>query len=332
VSTTLKDIAEITGFSINTVSRALRGDKKISEATRGIIIHTAKEKEYIPNALASSMRSSHSKTIGVITADSSNPFFSEVSKGIVEMADKEGYHLLLGSTEESLKKEKELVQIFLARKVDGLIIMPVFEMSEEHLAQYRNLRIPFIFPGRYLPTLENHSILHSDYEGQKQVFDYLLDAGHKKILYLKGPDKVSNTTERIRGMEASFSEHGIKPDEQYILEVSGHIEEGYASVNQALNRGLDFTAIACFNDMTAMGVLKSLSENDLAVPAQIEVIGYDNLYLSQFLQPALTTVDVPKFRLGYTAMESLIAHIEDPSLPYIKQEIPTRLLYRETTR
>lgn len=332
MSTTLKDIARLTGFSVNTVSRALRGDTKISVATRSLIRQTAKENKYIPNALASSMRSPHSKTIGVITADSSNPFFSEVSRGIEEMADKVGYHLLLGSTEESLKKEKELITIFLARKVDGLIIMPVYETNEEHLSFYHALPVPFIFPGRFLPTLEQHSILHSDYDGQKQVFDYLLNAGHKRILYLKGPEKVSNTPERIKGLEASFHEHGLQKNNELIIEVNGHIEDGYASVNQALNHGLNFTAIACFNDMTAMGALKSLSENDLQVPRDIEVIGYDNLYLSQFLQPALTTVDVPKFRLGYMAMESLIEHIENPSLPYEKKEIPTRLIYRETTR
>jgi len=332
MSVTLKDIAEATGFSINTVSRAMRGDVHLSESTRSLIKKTAVEKEYIPNAIASSMRSAHSKIVGVITADSSNLFFSEVSKGIEEMAGKIGYHILLGSTEESVKKEQELVKMFLSRRVDALVVMPVFDNNEEHLELYRQLDIPFVFPGRYLIGLESHSILHGDYLGQKQVFDHLLDNGHKRILYLAGPAKVSNTHDRLQGLRSSYAEHGLTVDPEYILEAGGHIEDGYALVNQALNRGLNFTAIACFNDMVAMGVLKSLSENDLRVPQQIEVFGYDNLYMSQFMQPSLSTVDVPKFRLGYSAMELLYKHIQDPKMPYVKQEIPTRLVYRETTR
>jgi LacI family transcriptional regulator len=332
MNVTLKDIAEKSGFSVNTVSRVMRGDPKISEKTRNIILEIAKEQEYIPDAIASSMRSAHSKTVGVITADSGNPFFSEVSKGIVEMADKLGYHILLGSTEESLRKEKELLKMFVSRHVDGLIVMPVFDAGEEHLQWYHNLSVPFVFPGRYLPTLEDHAILHGDVQGQKQVFDYLFDNGHRNILYLSGPKKVSNSRDRLQGMEESYAEHGIPLDEEYIMETAGHAEDGYALVNQALNKGLRFTAVASFNDLSAMGALKSLSENGLKVPEQVEVVGYDNLYMSQFMQPALTTVDVPKYRLGCAAMESLVSHINDPSLPYQKQELPTRLVSRETTR
>lgn len=112
----------------------------------------------------------------------------------------------------------------------------------------------------------------------------------------------------------------------------GHIEDGYAITNHALNRGLEFSAIVCFNDMLAMGVLKSLHENNLSVPSDVEVFGYDNLYMSQFMQPSLSTVDVPKFRLGAVAMETLVAHIEDDSLPYAQRNVSTRLIFRESTR
>ncbi|HRV24436.1 MAG TPA: substrate-binding domain-containing protein, partial [Sphaerochaeta sp.] len=266
------------------------------------------------------------------SADSANPFFSEVVRGIEEAASKAEYHILLANTEESIKKEAELVNMFLRRKVDGIIAMPVFDNSGSHLDLYQRLKIPFIFPGRRLEGLEGHSILHSDRIGQRMVIDHLLDHGHTKILYIAGPRKVSNTIDRLSGVHEAFASHGMETDPDYIVEASGHIEDGYSISNQALNRGMGFTAIACFNDMLAMGVLKSLYENNLRVPEDIEVFGYDNLYMSQFMQPSLSTVDVPKFRLGYVAMETLIAHIRDPELAYETKDFPTRLVFRETTR
>ncbi|NLZ67940.1 MAG: LacI family transcriptional regulator [Spirochaetales bacterium] len=332
MSSTLKDIAQSTGFSINTVSRALRDDKNISVQTKAKICEKAKDLNYIPNAIASSLRSASSKTLGVISADSFNPFFSEVIGGIENSASQYGYHILIGSTDEILKKEVSLVNMFYSRKIDGLLVIPVYDNSEEHLKLYQNLSIPYIFLGRYIKGLEHHSVLHNDVVGQKNVFDYLLDKGHKKILYIAGPKKVSNTFDRIEGLRQSYAVHDIALDDKYIVHAYGHIEDGYAVMNQALNRGLDFTAIVCFNDMMAMGALKSLSENDLKVPKDVELVGYDNLYMSQFMQPSLTTVDVPKFSLGFNATERLIRHIEEPTLEYKTIELPTRMVFRETTR
>ena len=143
---------------------------------------------------------------------------------------------------------------------------------------------------------------------------------------------MSNTIDRLAGVAEAYANNGMEVNPEYILEASGHIEDGYSLTNQALNRGLGFTAVACFNDMLAMGVLKSLGENNLKVPDDIEVFGYDNLYMSQFMQPSLSTVDVPKYRLGYVAMETLLSHIQDPNLEYATTDFPTRLVYRETTR
>ncbi len=231
MSTTLKDIAIATGFSINTVSRALKNDKNISLKTRLLISAKAKELNYVPNAIASSLRSSFSKTLGVISADSGNPFFSEVIGGIENSATQNGYHILIGSTEEVLKKEISLVNMFTSRKIDGLLVIPVFDNSEEHISLYKNLQIPYIFLGRYIEGLENHSVLHNDISGQKSVFDHLLNKGHKNILYIAGPNKVSNTFDRIKGMHLSYEERGLELDEKYIVNAAGHIEDGYAIVN-----------------------------------------------------------------------------------------------------
>ena len=328
---TLKTIAEATGFSINTVSRVLRNDHKISNETSILIKGKAEELGYIPDAIASSMRKPRSMTIGVVSADSSNPFFSEVIRGIGEKAEELGYQMLIGNTEENASKEEHLIKLFLSRKVDGLLVMPTFEKDEKHRAFYSTLPVPYIFAGRYIEGLENHSILHSDEYGERSVFEYLLRNGHRSILYLSGPENVSNTEARDRGMEEAYNDLGLAIERKNIFHLTGHAEDGYHAVNTALNRGMEFSAVVCFNDIIAMGVLKSLSENDLSVPDDVEVIGYDNLMFSQFMQPSLSTVDVPKHRLGYKAMEVLNEHIENPELPYKTENLPVRLVFRDST-
>lgn len=331
MSVKLKDIAEKTGFSINTVSRALRGDSRISDATRTKIQEIAKQMGYIPNVIAGSMRLNRSKTIGVISADSANPFFAEVIQGIEETARREGYNILLINTEERSRNEREAIRLLLGRQVDGLVVAPVYN-DKENLAIYRTLSVPFVFVGRYIEGLKQHSILHGDIEGQRMAVEHLIEKGHRKILYIAGPKSVSNTFDRLKGLHQAYAAHGLHPDDAYIFSSTGHMEDGYARVNQALNRGLSFSAVICFNDLLAIGALKSLHENSLAVPQEVEVIGFDNLSVSQFMQPRLSTVDVPKNRLGQKAVEELAKHIEDASYSYETVNMKPRLVLRESTR
>lgn len=330
MSIKLKDIADRTGFSINTVSRALRDDKRISETTRSIIKQTAQDMGYIRNIVAGSMRLNRSRTIGVISADSANPFFAEVIQGIEEKARSLNYNILLINTEEQAKNEQEAIRLLLGRQVDGLVIAPIYRDSDT-LSLYRTLTIPYIFVGRYIEGLQEHSILHGDVEGQAMAVDYLLERGHTKILYIAGPKNISNTIDRLQGLRKAYEKRGLQVEKSYIFSSSGHMEDGYARVNQALNKGLTFTAVVCFNDLLAIGALKSLHENSLSVPDEIEVIGFDNLAMSQFMNPRLSTIEVPKNLLGKSAVEELVRHIENPTYPYSTVNMKPRLILRETT-
>ena len=329
--TTLKTIAKATGFSINTVSRVLRNDTRISAETSSIISRKAEELGYIPNAIASSLRSLRTYTIGVISADFSNPFFSEVIGGIEEKAHEAGYQMLIGNSGEDEEKERHLVRLFLSRKVDGFVVMPAYGKDNRHFDFYSSIPVPYIFAGRYINGQKSHSILHNDEDGEESVFDYLLKRGHRNILYLSGPEGISNTHDRDKGMQKAYSSHSIQPDNKYIFHLSGNMEEGYQKTNQAITQNLEFTAVVCFNDLIAMGALKSLAENNLSVPGDVEVIGYDNLKISPFMEPGLTTVDVPKHKLGYEAMDVLDQHISNPEMAYETNNLTSKLLFRGST-
>ncbi len=327
MSVLLKDVAEKTGFSINTVSRALRGDRKISEQTRTVICDAAERMGYVRNSVAALMRKGKSNEIGIISGDSSNPFFAEVVRGIEDTAKQYGYRILLLNTDESPDREADYIKMFVSMKVAGILIVPVFhDMDCQRI--YRNLSLPYYFIGRHVDGICGHSILHSDFESQYKVVQHLIDKGHTRILYIAGPGNISNTIDRLNGYLKALDDNGIERDPELVINTNGHIEDGYAGVNRALYRSLSFSAVACFNDLVAMGAMKSLAENDYKVPEDIEVFGFDNLYISQFMQPSLSTVDVPKFALGKTAVETLLRHIENKELAYEDIELDTRLIFR----
>lgn len=325
----MKDIAEATGYSINTVSRALRGDRKLSETSRNTIRQKANEMGYIYNSIASSLRSRHSRIIGVVSADSSNPFFADVVRGIESVVRSYGYHMILVNTEEKAEEELADVKLFSSRNVDGLLIVPV-DLNEATLQFYKNLEIPYFFVGRGIQGIDDHSIVHDDFDAQYRVTQKLIAKGHRHILYIAGPQNVRNSELRLQGHLKAMRDAGLSEDPKYVHRTVGHIEDGYSAVNHDVNKSRNFTAICCFNDLLAIGVLKSLSENGFSVPTDIEVFGYDNLQISQFLQPSLSTVDVQKFSLGATAAEELMRHIEDPQLDYKSIELKTRLIFRES--
>ena len=223
------------------------------------------------------------------------------------------------------------MKLFLSRKVDGFVVMPAYGKDNKHLEFYSSIPVPYIFAGRYINGQKSHSVLHSDEEGERNVFNYLLGRGHRNILYLSGSSGISSTQDRDKGMESAYSSHSMHPDLKYIFHLDGHPEDGYQATNTAINRSMGFTAVACFNDSIAMGVPKSLAENDLSVPGDVEVIGYDNLMFSQFMEPALTTVDVPKHKLGYDAMNILEKHISNPDMEYETNNLPIRMIFRDST-
>ncbi len=328
---TLSAIASKTGFSTNTVSRALRGDTRISLETRTLIEKMAETMGYVPNFIANSMRSKRTFTIGVVSADSSNPFFAEVLCGIEETARKQGYHIILMNTHENPEHECEALNVLQGRQVDGVIAIPLYKNTKAQKV-YSNFPVPFIFAGRRVEGFEDHSVLHYDEKSIREVVLNLLHEGHRDIVYIGGPEKISNAIDRKEGYINAFNMQGLALNSSLIFETEGHIDDGYGIVNRLIQQQVEFTACVCFNDLLCIGVLKSLQENSLSVPDQIEVIGCDNLFLSQYLQPQLTTIEVPKYILGKESVLELIRHIDSKNMPYKTIHLETRTVFRETTK
>lgn len=328
----LRQIAEKTGDSMNTISRVLRDESGVKAETKSHIRQVAKELGYIPNKIAESLRLGKTNTIGIVSADSSNPFFSEVILGIEEQARAQHYHILLINTEEDPARELEAIQVLIGRQVDGLLMMPVYgERDSKNVAFLRQLTIPFILVGRWLPGLEDHAVLTADYEMAKEITSLFLANGHKDIVHLSGPSYISSTHDRIRGYRAAFEDAGVPISDRHIVGTKGHLEDGRLQINTLIRKEIHFSAVFAFNDLVAIGALRALKENGLRVPKDVEVMGFDDLDYSQYLYSSLSTVRIPKQQLGRLAFEELYRHIQTNGIPFQKKILESRIMLRETT-
>jgi LacI family transcriptional regulator len=330
MSASLKEIAERSGFSINTVSRALRDEDDVRPETKEAIQAIAQELKYVPNQVATSLRLGKTNTIGIVSADSSNPFFAEVVTGIENAAREAQYHILLVNTEEDPVQELEAMEVLVARQIDGLLLMPV--CGERNNSGYlRSLGLPFILVGRWLPGLEDHSVLTDEYEKAKEITSLFIANGHSDILHLSGPASVSSSLDRARGYRDALEEAGLPVRESLMVGTSGHTEDGHREINALLRKETPFTAVFAFNDLVAIGALRALKEAGLRVPADVEVIGYDDLDFCRYLYHSLSSVRIPKQQLGRETFAELLTHIKDPGLVYRKKVLESRILLRETT-
>jgi LacI family transcriptional regulator len=330
MSASLREIAERSGYSINTVSRALRDEDDVKPETKASIKAIAQELKYVPNRVATSLRLGTTNTIGIVSADSSNPFFAEVVMGIENAARARGYHILLVNTEEDPARELEAMEVLVGRQVDGLLLMPV--CGERNNSEYlKSLPIPFVLVGRWLPGLEDHAVLSDEYEKAKEITALFIKNGHRDILHLSGPASVSSSADRVRGYRDALTEAGIPIREELIVETSGHTEDGHREINVIIREERPFTAVFAFNDLVAIGALRALKEAGLRVPRDVEVIGYDDLDYSRYLYLSLSSVRIPKQQLGRETCEELFRHIEDADAPYKKRVLESRIMLRETT-
>jgi len=326
----LKQLAAASGYSINTVSRALRDKDDVSPETKKKIRALAAEMGYVNNSVAKSLRTGKTNTIGVISADSSNPFFAEVIMGIENAARASGYHILLTNTEESTEREREAISVLLGKQVDGLLLMPV--LQQHNNGDYlKSLDVPYIIVGRWLPGLEDHSVMSDEYEKAKEVVLYFLKNGHRDILHLAGPSCVSSSVDRLRGYRDAYAEAQKPIQEELIIETKGHLEDGYHEVSALIRNERKISAIFAFNDLVAVGALRALKESGLKVPKEVEVIGFDDLNFSKYLHLSLSSVSIPKKTLGTLAFKTLLDHIENPEAPYSKKTVASRIVFRETT-
>ncbi len=331
----IKDIAKIAGVSHTTVSRALRGSALISDETARRIQETALALGYFPNAAAQSLKTNRSQALGVIVSSIDDPYFSEILQGIEEIAQSNHYSLFIAASQRDAERERTIVRAMRQHRVDGVIICST-SFHDEGSQQFSKYGIPIVMINNQAAEDYRYSIYHDDVDGSRQVTRHLIDLGHRRIAYLGNSTSGRTTQDRLAGFRYEVQSAGLALPDEYTYEMPGsEPEKGRLAAEHFLNLPDRPTAIVCFNDMLAIGLLKALQEFGVRVPEDMSITGFDNIVFSNYTHPPLTTFDQPKRFIGQKAAElilSLMSPVSDIHIPQQKiQVLKGRLLVRQST-
>ncbi len=333
MAVTIKDIARQAGVSHATVSRALHGSPLISGDTSKRVRQIAAELGYQPSVAARSLKTNRSQALGVIVTHMADPFFSEVLQGIDEVAQQGGYSLFIAASQHSLARERAIVRTMREHRVDGIIICST-PFSAEQSELLLSSKTPLVVINNQSAEDYRYSIYHDDLDGSQQVTQHLLDLGHKRIAYLGSALSGRTNDQRLAGYKERMQAAGLSIPEGFIHAVHGNDPDiGRAAVEHFLVLPERPTAIFCFNDMLATGVLVGLRLAGVRVPQDCSVAGFDNITFSAYTNPPLTTFDQPKHEIGTQAARLLLELIGPEGQAHMQtiQALRGQLLVREST-
>lgn len=332
---TIKDIAREAGVTHTTVSRALRGSSLISVETSERIHQIAAAMGYQPSAAARSLKTNRSQVLGVIVSHIADPFFSEILQGIDEIAQQSGYSLFIAAAQHDRAREEGIVKTMREHRVDGVIICST-PFSAEQSQLLKSSNTPLVVINNQSAEDYRYSIYHDDVDGSRQVVQHLIKLGHRRIAYLGNSQSGRTTLDRLTGFRQEMETAGLAVATEYVYEVPGsRPEDGVSASTYFLNLPQPPTAIFCFNDMLAIGVLHGLQNSGIRVPEDISIVGFDNIVFSAYTKPALTTLDQPKHYIGAEAARLILGLLDTtPDNAPPKQEIRKlkgSLLVRQST-
>ena len=310
---TIKDIARQAEVSHSTVSRALHGSPLISETTAERVRLTALKLGYFPSAAARSLKTNRSQALGVILSSVEDPFFSEVLQGIEEVAQQNGYSLFMAASHHEPEREQAIVRAMSEHRVDGVIICSA-SFKPEQGRQFLAYSVPIVVVNNQAAEDYRYSIYHDDVDGSRQVTRHLLDLGHRRIAYLGNSSAGRTTLDRVTGFHQEMEAAGLSIPPGYIHEIpGGGPEHGLAGLNHFLALQERPSALVCYNDMLAIGVLQGLHKAGIRVPGEISVTGFDNIVFSAYTNPPLTTFDQPKRYIGAESARLVLELLNAPS-------------------
>ncbi|WP_046179841.1 LacI family DNA-binding transcriptional regulator [Domibacillus tundrae] len=316
--TTIKDIAKHVGVSVTTVSRALNGYGDVNEQTRQRIIRASKELNYSPNSIARSLVMNQSKTIGLLVSGFTREsvkdnFFAEVMTGINEYVASTDYDLILFNTTSSKQREKTYRELCMERRVDGVIVQGI-RTDDPYLQEVVDSNIPCVFID--IPVTSEHvgSVSIDNRKGAEEAVSYLISLGHRHIGFVNGHEFAFVSRHRLEGYQSALQKAGIP----FCLEYTGNgkFEEGAGgrAALKLLEQNPEITALFCASDLMAIGAIKEIHASGRQIPNDVSLIGFDDILLSSYVQPELTTIAQNMYGLGQEAAKQLISILKNESV------------------
>jgi len=308
----IEDIARAAGVSHSTVSRALRDSSLISADVRERIQQLAQQMGYTPNAIAQSLQTQRTNTIGLVVTSIDDPFMGDVVQGIEEVVQGTDFSVVLSISHNDPDQEIAIMEAFHRRRVDGILVAAsrISNIYKERLA---HIQVPTVLINSQAES--HYKLLHwvavDDRKGGRLAVEHLLHLGHRSIGFLGIESRPKSSRQRLEGYQKALAAASVSLQENWIAIASGSkasLEEDVAAGESLLPRLLDagITAVFCYNDMVAIGVLRACRERGICVPEELSVIGFDDIKMADYVTPALTTIHQPKASLGRLATEMLL--------------------------
>ena len=325
----IKEIARLAQVSHSTVSRALRDSPLVNPRTADRIRRIAEEYGYCPSGPARSLVTRHTETIGVVVTSIADPFNADVVGGIEEAANEHGFSVFLANSNADPEREMQVVRSFQQRRVDGLIV-PASRVGAMHVSTLSRMRIPIVLLNNQHPSEFVHSVTIANPEASLEATRHLVALGHRRIAYLGDRFGYQSDTERYAGYRQALAEADVPFEPELVVHGNGKPEGAPPAIVQLLALAEPPTAVFCYNDMTALGAIHYLRSRGVRVPGDMSVVGFDDLFLAQYLDPPLTTMRQPMWRMGRTATEMLLDLLKG-NMPVSNIRLPAELIVRRST-
>lgn len=332
---TIRDVATAAGVSVATVSYILNGKKKVSEQTKQRVLGIIKEMEYVPDLNARGLSVRDTKLIGVVVPQTEpgsmimfrNQFYSEILGSIELYARQNGYHVLISATDVT----EDYLRLIQERNLDGVIIIGTYQ--NEFFTQLKQLEVPVVLVDSYCVYDWFHAIRIDDEDSTYRATRYMLEAGHEKIALVVGQMHEDGVMKkRFSGYKKALEESGIFYHDEYVYEGNVDYDSGAAIACQMVKEHNGISAVVATADIFAIGLMKGFYEAGYNIPEDISIIGFDDLEISQYLTPGLTTMKQPIMEKGKRAVELLVGNMEDTSMKKVEEIFPVELIERSSVK
>ncbi len=330
---TISDIAKEAGVSRATVSGVLNNNPNVSSKTRERVLQIIKKYNFTPNAVARALALQHTGLVGLIVKDISNPLYSKISLGVEEVCEKEGYSVIIGNTHTDTAREVAYTELLRQRRVDGLIVFPMQKnVDTTHLQALAQQKLPFVLLAD-VPGIEADLVRADDENGAFEAVQHLIRNGRQNLIYVSGPEEFLASERRLKGFQRALEANGLPFKESQVIRSGWRLEDGYKA-GALLARG--FTplpdGVFCYNDPVAIGVIRGLIDHGISTPGDVGVVGFDDAFVSGYLNPGLTTVAQPAREIGSAAARRLLERIrsQDKEWQPRKQYLKAKLVIRES--
>jgi LacI family transcriptional regulator len=332
-SVSMKDVATLAGVSVGTVSNVLNSPDLVSAATQERVRQAIDKLGWVRNESARQLRAGRSRSVGMVVIDIANPFFTDVARGVEDVANEQGLAVILCNSDDRPEKEAAYLDVLAEQRVQGVLITPTAVLSPA-LTTLRERGVPVVFVDRRAPGTDQCSVAVDDVTGGRLAADHLLERGHRRVAFVGGPTGLPQVQERHDGVEQAVretcgSDDALTVVSPSVLTVAGGREAGELIVGMPASRRP--TAAICANDLVALGLLQEMVRHGVRVPDEFAIVGYDDIDFAAAAAVPLSSVRKPRHELGRRAAELLLDEARGPEHVHEQLVFEPQLVVRESS-